>query len=165
MKSSTRTKTQKKRNQRILILGLGNTLLCDDGIGIYVSREIKKQISENNIRVEEASIGGLELLDRIQEYDKLILIDAIVTGQNPVGTIVKMKPEDLPSGSAMTRHHVGLPEAIALGEKMGMHLPREIVIYGIEPADTRTFQESCTPQLAACISDIAQEIIEREGLL
>ena len=160
-----RTKIQKKRNQKTLILGLGNTVLCDDGIGIYVSREIKKQICANNINVEEASIGGLELLDRIQRYDKLILIDAIVTGQNPVGTVFKLKPEDLPSGSAMTRHHVGLPEALALGEKMGMHLPREIVIYGIEPADTRTFQESCTSQMTACIPDITKEIMECEGLM
>jgi hydrogenase maturation protease len=146
-------------------LGLGNTLLCDDGIGIYISREIKKQISAMNICVEEASIGGLELLDRIRGYDKLILIDAIVTGRNSVGAVLKMKPEDLPSGSAMTRHHVGLQDALGLGEKLGMQLPEEIVIYGIEAGDTRTFQEACTPEISACIPEITKEILECEGLV
>jgi hydrogenase maturation protease len=158
-------KSQKNRNQKILILGLGNTLLCDDGIGIYIAREIQKRIRRKDITIDEASVGGLELLDHLNGYNKAVLIDSIVTKQNPVGTVIQMKPEDLPSGSAMMRHHVGLPEALALGEKMGMHLPKEIVIYGIEASDTRTFQESCTPQIAACIPQITTEIIECEGLL
>jgi hydrogenase maturation protease len=165
VKSLDRTKTQKKRSQKILILGLGNTLLCDDGIGVYIAREIKKRIKRTDIAIDEASIGGLELLDRLNGYDKAILIDSIVTKQHPVGTVIRMKPKDLPSGSAMTRHHVGLPEALALGEKMGMHLPKEIVIYGIEASDTQTFQESCTPKLSGCIPEITREILECEGLL
>ena len=148
-----------------MILGLGNQLLCDDGVGIYIVREIKKQIKKANIVVEEASIGGLELLDRLQGYDKAILIDAVVTEKNPVGKLIKMKPEDLPSGSATTRHHVGLSEALDLGKKLGMHLPKEIVIYGVEASDTRTFNETCTPQLAERIPEIALEIIKRKGLL
>lgn len=157
-------KSQKNRNQKILILGLGNTLLCDDGIGIYIAREIKKQMKGKSFTIDEASIGGLELLEQLNGYDKAILIDSIVTKQNPIGTVIKMKPEDLPSGSAMTRHHVGLPEALGLGEKMGMHLPKEIVIYGIEAADTQTFQEFCTPEIIACIPEIVREIMESEEL-
>lgn len=152
----------KNKNEKILILGLGNTILTDDGVGIYVSREIKKKIKNKSVTVQEASVGGLELLDTIQGFNRLILIDAVVTGKHAVGSLIKMMLEDLKGGSAMTRHHVGLTEALELGKRLNMDLPETISIYGIEVKETRTFGESCSPELALQIPHIAEKIIRQE---
>lgn len=146
-------------------MGLGNTLLCDDGIGIYVSREIKNKIQDARVTVSEASIGGLELLDYLTGFSHAVLIDAVQTGKTETGSLIEFRPEDLQGGSAMDRHHVSLFHALGLGHHLEMDLPERIHIYGIETADTRTFQESCTPDLAHKIPEIAQSIIERENLI
>lgn len=145
-----------------MVLGLGNTILSDDGVGIYVAREIGKRVLDPNVIVKEASIGGLELLDLMVGFDRVILIDAVVTGKYEVGTLVRMRIEDLKGGTAMARHQVAFPEALRLGRKLKMDLPKEITIYGVEVKDIMTFGESCTPEVAASIPKIGDEIVEEE---
>lgn len=147
---------------KILILGLGNTILTDDGVGIYVAREIGKRINDPNVSVHEASLGGLELLDPMIGFDKVILIDAYKTENGEIGTITRINSEDLKGGSAMTRHQVPFHEALELGRKLNMDLPEEIMIYGIKVKDTMTFGESCTPEVTACIPKIVKTILDAE---
>ena len=151
-------------SRQILLIGLGNTLLSDDGVGIYVVREIRKRVQRPEIAFHEASVGGLELLDLIAGYERVIIVDAFKTGQSEVGSLLELRPEDLAGGSAMTRHHVSLPEALELGRQLGFHVPAEVKIYGIEVADSTTFHEQCTPVLQKRIPEIAREIIQRERL-
>jgi hydrogenase maturation protease len=141
-------------------LGLGNTILSDDGVGIYVARELKKSIPTFDVDFKEASLGGLELLDLINGYEQVILIDAVQTGKHPVGTLISLKAEDLKGGSAMTRHQVPFPEALALGHALHMDLPSEIKIYAIEVKDVMTFRESCTHDVQKHIPEIVQKIAE-----
>jgi len=138
---------------------LGNTILTDDGVGIYVAREIQKRIQNPDITIAEASLGGLELLDLMVGYDRVILIDALSFGNKPAGTLVKVGIDDLKGGSAMSRHQVPLHEALELGRRLNMDLPDEIIIYGIQVLDTMTFGEKCTPEVDTAISGIASEII------
>ena len=114
------------------------------------------------VAIREASLGGLELLELIRGYERLILIDAVVTGKHAPGTLFRMELNDLKTGSAMTRHHIGFREALELGKRLMIDLPRVITIYGIEVVETRTFSESCSPELASQISKIADEIIQKE---
>ena len=144
------------------MLGLGNTILSDDGVGIYVAREIGRRWPILDVRVEEASVGGLELLDRMAGFDRVILIDAVQTGRVKVGSLVTMRVEDLVGGSAMARHQVPFHEALMLGRKLGMDLPDEIKIYGVEVKDILTFAESCTPEVAAVVPAIAEAIVRKE---
>ena len=146
----------------ILILGLGNTILTDDGVGIYVVREIADKISDTTVDVQEASVGGLELLNLITGFRKVVLIDAVMTGQHAVGTLLKMKPEDFEGGSATARHQIGLHEALMLGRKLRMDIPETITIYGIEVKDILTFGETCTPEVRASIPGTVSKIIENE---
>jgi len=148
------------RRGRTLILGLGNTILSDDGVGIYVAREIGKSITDEGVDVVEASLGGLELLEPMAGYERAILVDAMTLAEKAVGSLVKCRPEDLGGGSAMARHQVPFQEALTLGRRLGMDLPDEITIYGIQVKDTRTFRESCTEELDACIPGIVEAIIE-----
>ncbi|MDY6959769.1 MAG: hydrogenase maturation protease, partial [Halobacteriota archaeon] len=77
---------------RTLVFGIGNPILSDDGVGIYVAREIKKRLSSDisqfkDVDVEEGSVGGLKLLDTILGYERVILIDAIMTESGSPGDI------------------------------------------------------------------------------
>jgi hydrogenase maturation protease len=148
------------KSQKILLIGLGNTILTDDGIGIYVVREIQKQIDDPDVMVKEASLGGLELLDIMAGYDRVILVDAISNGNKPAGTLVKVGIGDLKGGSSLSRHQIPLHEAIELGRRLNMDLPDEIIIYGIQVQDTITFGEKCTSEVDTALPRIASEIIE-----
>jgi hydrogenase maturation protease len=145
--------------RKTLILGLGNTILRDDGAGIYVAREIGKRVRNTDVVVKEASLGGLELLELMKGFDRVVLIDAILTGSHEVGSLIELTVDDLKGGSAMSRHQVSFSEALELGRKVGMDLPEEIRIYGIEVLDARTFTESCTDEVGKRISEIAEEIV------
>jgi len=152
------------RTGKTLILGLGNTILSDDGVGIYIAREIEKKIHNPIVFIKEASIGGLELLDFIEGFDRLILIDGIITGKHKPGTLFKLKLEDLKGGSSMSRHQVAFPEALMMGKELNMDMPEEVVIYGVEVKDVWTFGEACTPEVSANIWLIASKIIRNERL-
>ena len=147
---------------RTLVLGLGNDILSDDGVGIHVAREIKKRITNKNLIIQEMRLGGLELLDPMIGFDRVILIDAMVTGEGDIGTLVRLESEALKGGSAMARHQVPFYEALQLGRKLNMNLPNEIIIYGIKVKDTNTFGESCTPEVEKCIPKIVDQIINNE---
>jgi hydrogenase maturation protease len=151
--------------RQILIVGLGNTLLSDDGAGIYVVREMRQILSSSSIVFREVAAGGLEILEIISGFNQVILVDAVQTFQNDAGALIELELEDLKGGSAMTRHHVSLAEAIELGRTLGIPLPERLSIYGIEVTDTRTFRESCTETVAVRIKEIARTIIERENLV
>ncbi len=124
-------------------------------MGIYVARELAKELPE--IEVKEASVGGLELLDTLRGWGHVILIDAIITGAPP-GTLMKVKADELGGGSAMSRHHVSLPEALALGKAMKMDIPGIVTIYAVEAQDVTTFGESCTPAIEKKIPEIVEQI-------
>ena len=152
--------SDKKENPgRTVVVGLGNTILSDDGVGIYISREIKKKLSWPDIFVDEASTGGLELLEYITGFQKAVIIDAVSTGKNPPGTVIFLTAEDLPGGSSLTRHQVSLSQAIELGRNIGMDLPSEILIFGVEVNDVTTFSEKCTPEVDRAIPVAAEKII------
>jgi len=150
------------KSPKTLILGLGNTILTDDGVGIYIAREIAKRIDDPNVSIHEASLGGLELLDPMLGFDRAILIDAYATENGELGSVIRMNAEDLKGGSAMARHQVPFHEALELGHRLRMDLPQEIIIYGIKVKDTMTFGESCTPEVQSQIPNIVQTIINKE---
>lgn len=71
---------------KTLILGLGNTILSDDGVGIRIIEELQSRISDPDITVSETNVSGLSLLDIIIGYDKVIIVDAIQTVGGKPGT-------------------------------------------------------------------------------
>ena len=85
---------------KTLVLGLGNPILSDDGIGCHVAKFLKDRLKEPGVDVMEASLAGLDFLDLLTAYDRAIIIDAIQTGEGTAGQIYRMEPEAL----ADTRH-------------------------------------------------------------
>ena len=141
------------------IIGLGNELLTDDGVGIRVVRAIKDRIRAGNVSFEELSVGGLKLLDYITDVDCCILVDAVVTGSHPAGTMFRFSqpPDALPAGLSSS-HQIDLGQVMALGALLGAKLARNLTVYGIEVSDVTTFQEGCTEAVSAAIPRLVEVI-------
>ena len=118
----------------VLVLGLGNVLLKDEGIGVHVIEHLSKVDLSDNVEVIDGGTASLDALNLIQDTDKLIIIDAVRYGQRP-GTIYRLSNKDLYSGlnsKKLSLHQFSLLEALTIVKKIG-NLPREIILIGIEP--------------------------------
>ena len=150
---------------RTLILGLGNTILSDDGVGCRVAMTLKDRINSPDVDIMEASIAGLDFLDLLTGYDRTIIIDAIQTEKGTPGQIYRFGPDILTSTRhAGTPHDVNLATALELGKRLNMKLPRQIIIFAIEVKDVTSFSEECTPEvmkaIPACVKLVLQELKE-----
>lgn len=117
---------------KTIILGVGNPILSDDGVGIHVAEQLKQQIQDPNITIDEALTGGMNLLDLIIGYDKAILIDAINIKNAREGDVKRLGIHDFSPIHCNNPHDASLPEALKLAEKLGeTNIPQDIVIIGI----------------------------------
>ncbi|MCK4395811.1 hydrogenase maturation protease [candidate division WOR-3 bacterium] len=149
--------------RKLLFLGLGNPILSDDAVGIRVVDKIKSIMGDSNgIDFVTGSMAGLRILDVIQGYDELVIVDAIEKGGEP-GTLYKIPIEDLEGTLHLTSlHSINLVTAIELGRKMSLKIPKRISIYGIEVKDVVKFSEKMTLEVEESIPKNAEEIIRRE---
>ncbi len=139
------------------LLALGNDILADDAFGIRVAGEARRLFSDR-LDVVESSESGMALLDHVQNCDKLIVVDTVVTGQAAPGTITILRNEQfrvVPGGSP---HYVGLFEAILLARKLGLHFPQEVIIIVVEAADTLTVGGAMTPAVKAAMAPVLDMI-------
>ena len=154
------------RALKTLVVGLGNPILTDDGVGIYVVRELAARCQRDDADLAEACVGGLRLLDTLSGYRRAILVDAIQTGNGTPGAIYRLHPDDLRvslhSGST---HDLSLPGALAFGRGLGMTLPDDehLTIIAIEVEDVLTFGEGCTSAVSASITPAAEAVLAELG--
>jgi len=117
---------------KTIILGIGNLILGDDGVGVHIANELKKHINSPNITVDEAITGGMNLLDLLLGYDKAIIIDAVKSKNSEKGEVKKILLSDFTTMHSCNPHDVSLVEAIDMAKKLGEdRIPKEIVIIGI----------------------------------
>ena len=148
---------------KTLILGLGNSLLCDDGVGIYVADELKNRVDRPEITVMETGVAGLSLLDLLVGYDRAIIVDAIQTVGGKAGQIYRLEPKAFDTAlHTASSHGIDFTTALEFGKKLGLSLPQQIVIFAIEASDIRTFSEECTPEvrkaIPTCVEMVLQEL-------
>jgi len=162
-----KTVIQKTRDEKksTLVLGVGNPILTDDGIGIKIAQKLKEEKPYLEvIETSEAAIAVLDLIV-IAGCDKLIIVDSIKTEQGKLGELYKFELEDLkPAKDFSTSHGVDIATVFELGQKAGYSVPRDISIYAVEIKDNTTFGEECTDKIREKIPAIARQIIEKERL-
>jgi hydrogenase maturation protease len=147
-------------NGRTLILGLGNPILSDDGIGCHVARALKEKLEEPDIDVIEDSIAGLDFLDLLSRYDRAIIIDGIQTRKGTPGQIYQFEPDMLANTRhASTPHDVNLATALEIGRKLSLPLPQQIKIFGIEVKDVTSFGIECTSEVMKAVRACATMVI------
>ncbi len=146
---------------KTLILGMGNPIMGDDGVGIWAARALKDIVNEEKVTVMETGMAGLNLLELLADYDRAILIDAIKTGEGEVGKIYRLEPETLnDTRHAASTHGIDFSTALELGSRLGLNLPKDIVFFGIEVADANIFSEKCTPEVEKAIPVVADMVVQ-----
>jgi hydrogenase maturation protease len=114
---------------KTLVLGLGNDLVADDGVGIAVAEAVAPQI-RGQANVRALSLHGLALLDELLGYERVILVDACRTGSHRPGTIFELTPADLSPVVVPSPHFSGLPEMFAMASLLGLDFPKDVRILG-----------------------------------
>lgn len=150
---------------KTLVVGLGNPLLGDDGVGWRVAEQVRLETNHfpEPVDVECLSVGGLGLMERLVGYDYVVLIDAINSGSQPAGTVTCFDLEDLPdrtSGHTASSHDTSLQNALKLGRAMGAHLPERLWVVGIEAQFIGEFSEELTPEVESAIPVAVQEVLK-----
>ena len=146
---------------KTLILGMGNPILSDDGVGIHVARALEGRVNQQGVTVTETSMGGLNLLDLLVNFDRAIIIDAIQTVGGEAGRIYRLDLEAFgATRHATSPHDVNFATALELGNRLGLALPSQIDIFAIEVADTSHFGEECTPRVTEAIPLCVEMIVE-----
>lgn len=129
---------------RVVVIGLGNPILGDDGFGWVVADHLRSYLPE--IDIDCLGLGGLSLMERLIGYDHAIIIDAIVTGNQPLGTVSNFTLETLPeiaAGHTTSAHDTSLQTAIEVGRVMGAKLPlsNDIWLVTVESQNVYKFSE------------------------
>lgn len=146
---------------RTLVLGLGNPILGDDAIGLRVAEAVRSSLPHDTaIEVDTDCWGGLRLMERLVGYELAVIVDATCTGDHPPGTILRLGPDDMPTQRTASAHDVTLPTALRLAAEMGLPMPREIVIWGIEAQNVLDFAEELSPAVAAAIPAAVRAVLD-----
>jgi hydrogenase maturation protease len=153
--------------EKILIIGLGNPILGDDGVGWVVAREVEECVRTegSDIEVDYLSLGGLSLMERLIGYEKAILIDSLTTGKHPQGSVLTFTLEeliDLTSGHTTAAHDTSLKTALTTGRQLGANLPEDgnIHVVAIESQHVYDIQEGLTSEIAASVPIAVQQVLE-----
>ena len=138
---------------RTIVLGVGNQILGDDGVGVHVANELKKHIQDPNITIDEAITGGMNLLDLLLGYDKAIIIDAVKSETGENGEVKRIPLSDFSTMHSCNPHDVSLVEAIKMAMKLGeTKIPKDIIVIGVMMKQIPCeFGEKLSPKIAAAI--------------
>jgi len=145
---------------KTLVLGLGNVLMGDEGVGVHVVRALEKMTLPQGVECLDGGTGGFVLLEPMQEADRVVMIDAAADG-NPVGTVTRTIPRfsrDFPP--TLTAHDVGIKDLLDLFYMLDGS--PEVILYAItiDPRQPITLDLSVEVRLAAqsAIEQIATEL-------
>jgi hydrogenase maturation protease len=144
-----------------LVLGIGNEILTDDGIGPRLVNDLRKYCLNKNVHFANACVGGLEIIELLNGYDEAILIDAIRTKNGIPGSVYRFSPDDFHETLHLSNmHDISFLTALRLGKKLNIKLPEEIRIIAVEIIEDREFSDELTPPLNICYPAILKEIKE-----
>jgi hydrogenase maturation protease len=157
------------QKNKILVLGIGNYLMGDEGIGVHAAERLQKENLPSYVDVVDGGTGGFHLLEYFETYETIILIDATLDN-NPIGTIRLIKPrfaQDFPK--AMSTHDIGLKDMVSALQLMGKMPTIHLFVMSIESLQQQGITltneiEQAMPelienvkQLIATIADQAKE--------
>jgi hydrogenase maturation protease len=146
---------------KTLVLGLGNPILSDDGVGIRVAREVAAQFSNSQVTIAEISGAGFSLLDSITGYNKVVIVDSIQTKEGNAGQVYCLGLEDFCQTRYFSSpHQINLATALELGRMLGLAMPEGITIFAVEAKDVTTFSEKCTPEVEEVIPEVVKMVLK-----
>lgn len=145
----------------ILVLGIGNLIMSDDGIGVRVAQRLVEDYRfPPGVSVIDGGTLGLDLLPMLEGVAKLLLVDAVETGA-AAGTVVRLCGEEIPltMKTKLSPHQAGLQDLLLLAELQG-HLPGEMVLLGASPGEIGLGME-LSPPVASCLDPLVAMALEQ----
>lgn len=149
-----------KQQPTTLVLGIGNLVMSDDGVGVKVVQKLQREFRfDDSVEIMDGGTLGLDLLPKLEGIDRLILVDAVETGREP-GTCVRMSGDELPIAleTKVSPHQMGLKDLLSVAELMG-HAPREMVLIGVQPGSIEMDTE-LTPEVEAKVDVLIDNILK-----
>jgi len=147
---------------RTLIVGIGNTLMGDDGVGIYVARLVKDRIqSRAGIEVKELSVGGLKLVEEILGYEEVIIIDSYASHDTELARIREFTPEEFKDTlHSSSPHDTNFATALELYRSLEPdRIPRRMRVFTVDIRPTSTFGEGLSAAVQEAASKLAETIV------
>ena len=151
---------------KTIVIGLGNPILGDDGVGWRVVEEVARQtVDRPEVETDCVSLGGLNLMERLTGYERVVLIDAIYTGSKPVGTVSRFVLSDLPdltAGHSASAHDTSLRTALNVGRSMDIPLPKDeaVTVIAIEAENVYDFTQELSAAVAAAVPLATQSVLD-----
>lgn len=146
-------------NQKVLVLGIGNDILTDDGIGPRIVQQLEKENFPSLFAFQTATVGGLEVLEIVTGFRQVIFIDAIKTQGGIPGTVYCLTPDNFMETLNLTNlHDIDFLSALRLGEELDMDLPAKIGILAIEIVEDKVFSVNFSPQINEKYPEILEEV-------
>lgn len=155
---------EKQPEHRTLILGIGNLLLSDDGVGIHAVRLLQEKVNfDNSVQVVDGGTCGLDLMQYLEGVDRLIILDAAKPDHTP-GKITRITGEKVPAYLSIktSPHEIGLPELLFAAKLTDIY-PREVVILCVEAASLES-GVVLTPAIMECLPDLIHLVQQEIGL-
>lgn len=156
-------------NGPTLVVGLGNPVLGDDAVGWAVLEALETELGREGraaggaIELDWLAVGGLTLMERLVGVDRAVLVDAVTTGADPIGT-VRVRPLDdvalRGAGHLDSAHDASLAEALVAGRALGALLPEEVVVVTVEAERVDTFGTRLSPPVAAAVAPAVAAVLD-----
>lgn len=146
----------------VLVLGIGNTIMSDDGAGPRVVQRLRDEYRfPSGVSLLEGGTLGLDLLPWLEGISRLLIVDALETGKLP-GTIVRLSGDEIPSAfrTRLSPHQVGLQDLLAVAAFQGFN-PEEMVLWGIQPASIEPgteLTEAVATQVDMLVENVLAEL-------
>jgi hydrogenase maturation protease len=146
-----------------LVLGIGSPVVCDDAIAFHVIERLRTQ-ELTGTDLEEASTSGLDLIEMMLDYDVAVIVDAIITGAVPPGTVMVLAEESFTATvHGVNPHEANVATSIQLGHTlMPERMPRSIFFVVVEVNDVWTVTDKMTPEVEEAVAPAAETVL---GLL
>lgn len=145
-------------NKRVVIIGVGNLILRDEGVGVHAVRELREKNLPPQVEVIDGGTATMDLLPVIRDAERIIVIDALKGGGEP-GTIYRVTPDDLlcDTEQPLSLHQTGLLEVLGMARQLGGD--PQVVIIGVEPKEIAWGME-LTPEVEAKLPRVIETVLE-----
>ena len=144
----------------ILVLGIGNLVMADDGIGVRVVQLIEERYRfPDQVTVLDGGTLGLALLPRIEAAERLLIVDAVQTGAPP-GTLIRLAGEEIPPSLEpwLSPHQIGLKDLLTVASLLG-NSPGKTVLWGVQPESVQLALQ-LSPPVAAQLEPLVGKVLE-----
>lgn len=144
---------------RTLILGIGSPIMSDDSIGLRVAEEIRL-LGLEDVDVQDHSTSGLDVIEIVLDYERVIVVDAIITRGSSPGTFRILTTADFQhTVSSGSPHEINIFTAIELGRSVHPgRMPKEIILVAVEVVDVMTVSEDMSPEVERAIPSIVEKV-------